>query len=186
MNHPIIMIKPYYRPVVWIFFLMFAAAEVIIVRQVATLNVLDARLFYSPCQAVSLIKSLDQSTMSAYRIFNRVDFIIIALYSILLVLWFRLLDPDVDLNLRGWPWLGLLPGIFDLVENIGVALLLNSSQPEQNPEVWLAVLGTPLKWLGALLALSLLIFAEIRGLRRRLLQGRPWYDLSGDQQTPLL
>jgi hypothetical protein len=34
------------------------------------------------------------------------------------------------------------------------------------------VLGTPLKWFGAVL--SLLVFAEVRGLRRRRLQGRPW------------
>jgi len=167
-----------YRPTVWILFLLFVVAEAAIIRHVASLNILDARLVYSPAQATALVKALNASALSAYRAFNLVDFVFVILYSVLLVTWFRLLDPDVGGKLRGWPWLGLLPGIFDFIENVGVALLLHSGHPGQNPGLWLAVLGTPLKWLGAIVALSLLVFAEVRGLRRRRLQGRPWYDLS--------
>jgi hypothetical protein len=170
--------KPSHRPTVWVLFLLFVVAEAAIIHHVASLNVLDARLAYGPAQALALIEALDASALSAYRIFNLVDFVFIVLYSVLLVTWFRLLDPDVEAKLRGWPWLGLLPGVFDFVETTGVALLLHSEQPGQSPGLWLAVLGTPLKWFGAVLALLLLVFAEVRGLRRRRLQGRPWYDLS--------
>jgi len=178
MNHSPRWLKPSHRPTVWVLFLLFAVAETAIVKNVAGLNILDARLAYGPAQALALVEALDASALSAYRLFNVVDFVFIVLYSVLLVIWFRLLEPDVDTKLRGWPWLGLLPGVFDFVETTGVALLLHSDQPGQSPGLWLAVLGTPLKWFGAALALSLLVVAEIRGLRRRRLQGRPWYDLA--------
>ena len=177
--------KPSNRLTVWVLFLFFVVAEVAIVQHVASLNVLDARLAYGPAQALALVEALNASALSAYRVFNVVDFVFIVLYSILLVTWFRLLDPDVEAKLRGWPWLGLLPGVFDFVENTGVALLLHSEQPGQSPGLWLAVLGTPLKWFGAVLALSLLVFAEVRGLRRRRLQGRRWYDLSAAPKAGL-
>jgi hypothetical protein len=173
------------RLTVWVHFLLFVAAEAAIVHHVASLDVLDARLAYGPAEALALVEALDASSRSAYRAFNVVDFVFIVLYSALLVTWFRLLDPDVDAKLRGWPWLGLLPGVFDLIETTGVALLLRSEQPGQSPGLWLAVLGTPLKWLGAVLALSLLVFAEVRGLRQRRLQGRPWYDLSAAPKAGL-
>lgn len=169
--------NPIRRLTVWVLFLFFAVAEVAIIRHVASLDVLDARLAYGPGQALAMLESLDASSRSAYRAFNVVDFVFVLLYSALLVAWFRLLDLDVDGKLHGWHWLGLVPGAFDLVENIGVALLLRSGQPGHSPGLWLAVLGTPLKWLGAVAALSLLVFAEVRGLRQRRLQGRPWYDL---------
>ena len=106
--------------------------------------------------------------------------------------WFRLLDPDVEKKLRGWPWLGLLPGVFEFVETAGVALLLHSGQPGQSLGLWPAVPGTPLKCSGAVPALSLPVFAEVRGLRQGRLQGRPWYDLavapgdslSGESERP--
>jgi len=177
--------RPYLRPTVWVLFLLYVVAEVAIVHHVASLNVLDARLAYGPAQALALVEALDASARSDYRAFNVVDFVFIVLYSVLLVTWFRLLDPDVGTKLRSWPWLGLLPGVFDFVENTGVAFLLYSEQPGQSPGLWLAALGTPLKWLGALLALSLLVFAEVRGLRRRRLQGRPWYDLSAAPKAGL-
>ena len=174
-----------HRPTVWVLFLLFVVAEAAIIHHVASLNVLDARLAYGPAQALALVEALDASALSAYRVFNVVDFVFIVLYSVLLVTWFRLLDPDVEAKLRGWPWLGLLPGVFDFVETTGVALLLHSEQPGQSPGLWLAVLGTPLKWFGAVLAVSLLVFAEVRGLRRRRLQGRPWYDLSAAPKAGL-
>jgi hypothetical protein len=142
-------------------------------------------LAYGPAQALALIEDLDTSELSAYRLFNLFDFMFIVLYSVLLVTWFRLLEPDVEAKLRGWPWLGLLPGVFDFIETIGVTLLLHSEQPGQSLGLWLAVLGTPLKWLGTLLVLLLLGFAEVRGLRRRLQQGRPWYDLSSGESERL-
>ncbi|MBN2036422.1 MAG: hypothetical protein JW768_06735 [Chitinispirillaceae bacterium] len=178
MDHPPQWLKPSHRPTVWVLFLLFAVAETVIVKHIASLSVLDARLAYEPAQALALVEALDASALSTYRLFNVVDFVFIVVYSVLLVTWFRLLDPDVDTKLRGWPWLGLLPGVFDFVETTGVAFLLHSEQPGQSPGLWLAVLGTPLKWFGAVLALSLLVVAEVRGLRRRRLQGRPWYDLS--------
>jgi hypothetical protein len=171
-------IKQSRRLTVWILFLLFVMAEAAIVRHVSSLTILDARLVYGPAQAQALVEALDASSRSAYRAFNVIDFVFIVLYSALLVTWFRLLDPDVGARLRGWYWLGLLPGVFDLIETTGVALLLRSEQPGHSPGLWLAVAGTPLKWLGALLALSLLVFAEVRGLHQRRLQGRPWYDLS--------
>lgn len=170
--------KPSHRSTVWVLFLLFVVAEAAIIHHVASLNILDARLAYGPTQAIALVEAMNPSALSAYRAFNVVDFIFIVFYSVLLVTWFRLLDPDVEAKLRGWPWLGLLPGVFDIVETTGVALLLHSGQPGQSPGLWLAVLGTPLKWFGAVLALSLLVLAELRGLRRRHLQGRPWYDLT--------
>jgi hypothetical protein len=177
--------KPSLRPTVWVLFLLFVVAEAAIVHHVASLNVLDARLAYGPAQALALVEALNASALSAYRVFNVVDFVFIVLYSVLLVTWFRLLDLDVEAKLRGWPWLGLLPGVFDFVETTGVALLLHSEHPGQSPGLWLAVLGTPLKWFGAVLALSLLLFAEVRGLRRRRLQGRPWFDLSAAPKAGL-
>jgi hypothetical protein len=177
--------KPSLRPTVWVLFLLFVVAEAAIVHHVASLNVLDARLAYRPAQALALVEALNASALSAYRVFNVVDFVFIVLYSVLLVTWFRLLDLDVEAKLCGWPWLGLLPGVFDFVETTGVALLLHSEHPGQSPGLWLAVLGTPLKWFGAVLALSLLLFAEVRGLRRRRLQGRPWFDLSAAPKAGL-
>ena len=109
--------KPSHRPTVWVLFLLFVVAEAAIIHHVASLNVLDARLVYGPAQALALIEALDASALSAYRVFNVVDFVFIVLYSVLLVTWFRLLDPDVESKLRGWPWLGLLPGVFDFAVN---------------------------------------------------------------------
>lgn len=166
------------RVIVWLLFFTFVIVEAIILNALATLNVLDAQLAYAPPKAITLIKTLKSSELSAYRLFNKFDFVLIFLYSILLVAWFKLLEPDAGVKIKGWPWLGLLPGIFDLLENIGVALLLYSKQPEKSVGVWMAVAGTPLKWGSTVLILLLLLFAEIRGLRRRLKEGRPWYDLS--------
>ena len=177
--------KLYHRPTVWVLFLLFVVVEAVIVQHVANHNILDARLAYGPAQALALIEDLDTSELSAYRLFNLFDFMFIVLYSVLLVTWFRLLEPDVEAKLRGWPWLGLLPGVFDFIETIGVTLLLHSEQPGQSLGLWLAVLGTPLKWLGTFLVLLLLGFAEVRGLRRRLQQGRPWYDLSSGESERL-
>lgn len=170
--------KPSLRLAVWVFFIFFMMAEGAIIRHVANMDILDARIFYSPVQAVALVEMLSASSKSAYRAFNFVDFAFIFFYSVMLVAWFRVLAPDVGGRFRGWHWLGLVPGVFDLIETTGVALLLRSGQPELSAGVWLAVLGTPLKWLGVVFVLLLLVFAEIRGLRQRHLQGRAWYDLS--------
>ncbi len=153
--------KPPLRLTVWVFCLLFLIAEGAIIRHVVNLDILDARLAYSPAQALAMFETLDASSMSTYRTFNKVDFALILLYSALLVTWFRLLDPDVEAKLRGWPWLGLLPGLFDLVETTGIALLLHSEQPGQSPGLWMAVAGTPLKWFWVAFALSLLLFAEL-------------------------
>ncbi|MCX7727701.1 MAG: hypothetical protein N2053_12745 [Chitinispirillaceae bacterium] len=56
--------------------------------------------------------------------------------------------------------------------------MLNNKQSIQKWAIWLGVIGTPLKWIGAVIVLLLLVFAEIRGLQHRLREGRPWYDLS--------
>jgi len=163
---------------VWLLFLLYLAAEAAIVHYVARLDVLDARIAYGPAQAIALFEALDASSRAAYRVFNFIDFAFIPLYSALLVTWFRFLDTDADADMPGWPWLGLLPGVFDVVETAGVALLLRSEHPAQSPGLWLAVVGTPLKWLGTARVLSLLVLAEIRGLRKRRLEGRPWFDPS--------
>lgn len=170
--------KPTLRLAVWFFFICFMMAEGAIIRHVANMDILDARICYRPAQAVTLIGMLSPSSKAAYRAFNIVDFSFIFFYSIMLVAWFRVLAPDAGGKFRSWHWLGLVPGVFDLIETTGVALLLRSGQPEQSAGIWLAVIGTPLKWLGVVFVLMLLIFAEVRGLRQRLREGRHWYDLS--------
>lgn len=166
------------RLTVWFLFLLFVLIEITILRYVARLPVLDARLIYTPSEALTIIKSLDASALVEYKNFNLIDFALIVLYSILLIAWFKLLEPDVRVKIHGWTWFGLIPGFFDLIETGGVAFLLYNTHTEQNPGIWLTVLGTPLKWLSTLIIILLLAFAELNGLRHRVLEGRHWYDLS--------
>lgn len=129
------------------------------------LDVLDARLAYTPGQALSALRAMDAHSRALYRAFNLADLAFIGLYSTLLVTWLRFLaqhDPSIKATAAYW---GLIPGAFDLVESVGVALLLRARDPEQSFGLWFAVVGTPLKWVSSV-AIAVLVLRSELGLWR--------------------
>ncbi len=159
--------KPVQRATVWLLVRITVLAEVMLISTASKIRTLDARLAYSPSQALAILHSLTPESHDLYRRFNLADFAFIALYSALLVTWFRYLSQSAKDVGAHRSLIGLVPGCFDTVESIGVALLLRSPHPEHSPGLWLAVVGTPLKWLSTMCVLVLLLAGEIRHCRKQ-------------------
>lgn len=98
----------------------------------------------------------------AYEGFNLVDFGFVFVYSSLLVTWFRFLRNRAALPRGARPILGVIPGVFDLGENVAIALLLRMAETAASPWLWVAVIATPLKWLSLVGVLGAIVVGELR------------------------
>ncbi len=155
------------RSTIWALLILVVCAETALVKAFSSLTTLDALPYYGPARALALIQNLDEHARAVYRTLNLADFAFIALYSLLNVNWLRYLRYRLQGTALLLPLLGLLPGFFDFVESLGVALLLRSQAPSHSPGLWLAVAGTPLKWLALIFVASLLMRGEILCWRNR-------------------
>lgn len=126
------------------------------------IELLDAKIVYGPETAARVMRDLQPEPRLVYESFNWVDFGYVSVYSVLLVTWIRFLRNRGALSHRVVPVLGVLPGLFDLVENVGIALLLRASDPAAHAWLWPTVVSTPIKWGTAALIGIVIVVGELR------------------------
>jgi hypothetical protein len=108
---------------------------------------LDTKLFYTAGQANSFINGLSSSEHQAYLLNQVLDLFFLTTYSLLFFFLFH------RLRYRN-AWIGIVPGIFDLVETTIIIFALRNSS--FYPPVWLGYM-TCLKWVVGLIVVFLII-----------------------------
>ncbi len=119
---------------------------------IRSFHALDARVFYSPSAVRELFDSIGPQGRRDYFLQEAfADMAWMAIYTLLL------------LNVYRWaggtrPALCLLPVTFDLIETLGILVLLSTYPELGAAETWIVTAASPLKW-GSIVLVSLLIFA---------------------------
>lgn len=125
-------------------------------------GILDARLWYGPQDITELLTSQGEEGRRAYTASALADLGFIVVYSALLVTWIRFLRVRRALPRKLPAVMGLLPAVFDLMETGSILMLLRHYPEQPTHFVWLAVVGTPLKWLTLLGIGALILFGRLR------------------------
>lgn len=132
----------------------------ILMNQYSPAKTLDARIYYTYAESLEYIWKLTPAEQSGYAIAEGLDFLLIATYTVILLMWFQFVFPWA----RWFLMFAFLPGFFDLIETgtIFLALVTGSS------DYLFEYLGTItcLKWLTgcAVVFLSLGVLSR-RGTR---------------------
>lgn len=130
-------------------------------------GMLDAELAYGPQQVAAVLIALGEGGREAYRLSALVDLGFIVVYTTLLVNWIRFFaNRSVG---RKWarPLVGVLPGVFDLVETLSLLRLLHMFPQTSEPLVYAAVVATPLKWVSLLGVTGMIVAGEVAWWRKR-------------------
>lgn len=111
---------------------------------------LDAKLYYTGNQAISLFKHMEKIQVKIYLYNEILDLLLITSYSLLFYLCVMNLYPQ-NFKIR---YLCLLPGGFDLIETFSVLLIINRGGPYSILH-WLGII-TLFKWTTGLLIVGLI------------------------------
>ena len=130
-------------------------------------GILDARVFYGPDDIRELLTRQGEEGRAAYMAAALADLGFIVVYSILFVTWVRFLRVRYALPRKLPGIIGVLPGVFDLVETGSILLLLRAYPDQPLEPTWAAVITTPLKWLAAVGLVALVVRGEVRLYKRR-------------------
>jgi hypothetical protein len=101
-----------------------------------TVNILDAKFFYTATEADTFFRSLDPSQWQAYLINEALDLVFLTSYSLL---FFFLARKVYFVKSR----LAFIPGVFDLFETATIVMILLNKA--WSPPVWLGYV-TCFKW----------------------------------------
>ena len=128
----------------------------------------DAKFYYTGEQVVQLLQSFTPAERSAYFLSAFfIDVLYPVTYSLLLaVLITRLLQPLIAAESR-WNYLRLLPfaaALFDLLENVSLAVLLSGIDRPVLAMAKAAVIFTPIKWSLVFTSILLILFLFIKNL----------------------
>lgn len=115
-------------------------------------EILDAKLYYSGEEAISLLNKFDKSEMHKYQIVALLDLFLIAIYSYTFKVSLQILYP----NKKKFILLGFLPGAFDYIETLGVLCVLNNGYCISILQ-WLGFI-TLIKWILVIVIILILIF----------------------------
>ena len=119
-------------------------------------KVLDTKLYYTVTQAESFFRSLEASQWQAYLLNEVLDLVFLSNYSLL----FFLLARKFYLKKT---WFAFIPGVFDLIENSTIILLL--IYRHSSPPSWLGYV-TCMKWLTGAVVVIWIIFEFTKASRR--------------------
>jgi hypothetical protein len=133
----------------------------------APAGMLDAELAYGPEFVREVLETLGEGGREAYRLSALVDLTFIVIYSMLLVNWIRFFRNRKVGQKWARPVLGLLPGVFDLVETLSILGLLHLFPETSEPLVYAAVVATPLKWITLLGVGGMILAGEVSWWRKR-------------------
>lgn len=127
---------------------------------------LDMRFGYSPDDTYKIIGGLDTSGRRSYLSFLGLDFGIIVFLSITLLLVIALLLKKLGMDEK-WALSYLLPlarGVFDILENIFIMIILLNYPERLNGIAEVGSIMTQLKWISMIITMVFIIFLAVRVL----------------------